>query len=47
MLEFLLVDNPAHPGEYFPRGSGTRFEDRPACLMSGARRDERRMVQPS
>jgi len=25
MLEFLLVDNPAHPGEYFPRGSGMRF----------------------
>jgi 5'-nucleotidase len=25
MLEFLLVDNPAHPGEYFPRSSGMRF----------------------
>ncbi len=25
MLEFLLVDNPAHPGEYFPRTSGLRF----------------------
>ena len=25
MLEFLLVDNPAHPGEYFPRASGLRF----------------------
>jgi len=25
MLEFLLVDNPAHPGEYFPRVSGMRF----------------------
>jgi 5'-nucleotidase len=25
MLEFLLVDNPAHPGEYFPRTSGMRF----------------------
>jgi 5'-nucleotidase len=24
-LEFLLVDNPAHPGEYFPRASGMRF----------------------
>ena len=24
MLEFLLVDNPAHPGEYFPRFSGMR-----------------------
>jgi len=25
LLEFFLVDNPAHPGEYFPRGSGMRF----------------------
>jgi 5'-nucleotidase/UDP-sugar diphosphatase len=25
MLEFLLVDSPAHPGEYFPRTSGMRF----------------------
>jgi 5'-nucleotidase len=25
MLEFLLVDNPAHPGEFFPRTSGLRF----------------------
>ncbi len=25
VLEFLLVDNPAHPGEYFPRASGMRF----------------------
>ncbi len=25
LLEFLLVDNPAHPGEYFPRCSGMRF----------------------
>jgi 5'-nucleotidase len=25
MLEFFLVDNPAHPGEYFPRVSGMRF----------------------
>ena len=25
MLEFFLVDNPAHPGEYFPRASGLRF----------------------
>jgi len=24
-LEFFLVDNPAHPGEYFPRASGMRF----------------------
>ena len=25
MLEFLLVDNPTHPGEFFPRASGMRF----------------------
>jgi 5'-nucleotidase len=25
MLEFFLVDNPAHPGEYFPRASGMKF----------------------
>ena len=25
ILEFLLVDNPAHPGEYFPRTSGMKF----------------------
>ena len=25
MLEFLLIDNPAHPGEYFPRTSDMRF----------------------
>jgi 5'-nucleotidase / UDP-sugar diphosphatase len=25
MLEFFLVDNPTHPGEYFPRTSGMRF----------------------
>ena len=25
LLEFLLVDNPAHTGEYFPRASGMRF----------------------
>jgi 5'-nucleotidase/UDP-sugar diphosphatase len=25
ILEFLLVDNPSHPGEYFPRPSGMRF----------------------
>jgi 5'-nucleotidase len=25
LLEFLLVDNAAHPGEYFPRASGMRF----------------------
>jgi 5'-nucleotidase len=25
LLEFFLVDNPTHPGEYFPRSSGMRF----------------------
>ena len=25
ILEFFLIDNPAHPGEYFPRVSGMRF----------------------
>jgi 5'-nucleotidase / UDP-sugar diphosphatase len=25
ILEFLLVDNPSHPGEYFPRVSGMRY----------------------
>jgi 5'-nucleotidase/UDP-sugar diphosphatase len=25
LLEFFLVDNAAHPGEYFPRASGMRF----------------------
>jgi len=25
LLEFLLVDNPTHPGEFFPRSSGMRF----------------------
>lgn len=25
ILEFFIVDNPAHPGEYFPRTSGMRF----------------------
>jgi 5'-nucleotidase / UDP-sugar diphosphatase len=25
LLEFFLIDNPAHPGEYFPRVSGLRF----------------------
>jgi 5'-nucleotidase/UDP-sugar diphosphatase len=25
ILEFFLMDNPAHPGEYFPRASGMRF----------------------
>ena len=30
LLEFLLVDNPAHPGEYFPRCSGIRFRYDPS-----------------
>jgi len=30
MLEFLIVDNPAHPGEYFPRTSGMRFRYDPS-----------------
>jgi 5'-nucleotidase/UDP-sugar diphosphatase len=25
IIEFFIVDNPAHPGEYFPRTSGLRF----------------------
>jgi 5'-nucleotidase/UDP-sugar diphosphatase len=25
LLEFCLLENPAHPGEYFPRASGMRF----------------------
>jgi 5'-nucleotidase/UDP-sugar diphosphatase len=25
ILEFLLLDNPSHPGEFFPRASGMRF----------------------
>ena len=25
ILEFMLIDSPAHPGEYFPRASGMRF----------------------
>ena len=25
LLEFMLIDSPAHPGEYFPRASGMRF----------------------
>ena len=25
LLEFFLVDNPAHPGEFFPRTSGLRY----------------------
>jgi 5'-nucleotidase len=30
ILEFLLIDNPAHPGEYFPRTSGMRFRYDPS-----------------
>ena len=30
LLEFFLVDSPAHPGEYFPRVSGMRFHYAPS-----------------
>mgnify|MGYP001415143665 CR=1 FL=1 len=30
LLEFLLIDNAAHPGEYFPRASGMRFRYGPS-----------------
>ena len=30
LLEFFLVDNPTHPGEYFPRASGMRFRYDPS-----------------
>jgi 5'-nucleotidase len=30
ILEFFLVDNPAHPGEYFPRASGMRLRYDPS-----------------
>ena len=30
VLEFFLVDSPAHPGEYFPRTSGMRFRYDPS-----------------
>ena len=30
ILEFLLVDNPTHPGEMFPRASGLRFHYDPS-----------------
>jgi 5'-nucleotidase len=30
LLEFFLVDSPAHPGEYFPRVSGMRFRYDPS-----------------
>jgi 5'-nucleotidase len=33
LLEFTLVDSPAHPGEYFPRASGMRFRYDPTRPM--------------
>ena len=33
LLEFCLVDSPAHPGEYFPRASGMRFRYDPSRKM--------------
>ena len=30
LLEFFLIDSPAHPGEYFPRASGMRFRYDPS-----------------
>jgi len=30
LLEFFLVESPAHPGEYFPRASGMRFRYDPS-----------------
>ena len=30
LIEFLLVDNPVHPGEFFPRASGMRFRYDPS-----------------
>jgi 5'-nucleotidase / UDP-sugar diphosphatase len=30
LLEFFLIDSPAHPGEYFPRTSGMRFRYDPS-----------------
>jgi 5'-nucleotidase len=30
LVEFFLVDSPAHPGEYFPRASGMRFRYDPS-----------------
>jgi 5'-nucleotidase/UDP-sugar diphosphatase len=33
LIEFCLVDNPAHPGEYFPRASGLRFRYDPSRPM--------------
>ena len=45
MLEFLLVDNPAHPGEYFPRTSGMRFRYDPSRPRV-RRRDRHRVGRP-
>jgi len=33
LLEFMLIDSPAHPGEYFPRSSGMRFRYDPTRPM--------------
>ena len=33
LLEFTVVDSPAHPGEYFPRASGMRFYYDPSRKM--------------
>ena len=33
LLEYLLVDNPSHPGETFPRSSGMRFRYDPSRPM--------------
>ena len=45
LLEFFLVDNPAHPGEYFPRASGMRFRYDPS-RPTVRRRDRHRDGRP-
>jgi 5'-nucleotidase / UDP-sugar diphosphatase len=45
LLEFLLVDNPVHPGEYFPRSSGMRFRYGPVA-REVRRRDGNRTGRP-
>jgi len=30
ILEFIIIDNPAHPGEFFPRTSGMKFTYNPS-----------------
>ena len=45
LLEFFLVDNPAHPGEYFPRTSGMRFRYDPS-RPEVRRRDGHRAGRP-